>query len=450
MRDNTRTAPGAKEAVTRDVERESYDLSHFSMNCGYIGGLQTLSLIPVIAGDSFSVDVSAVFRLAPLRKNLYLDFMIDLFAFNIPHRHIYGQDWIDFIKGGVDESITFSGDTMATDASLQCVGSATAAAATLPRWMTRGYMQIWNRYFKDPTDANGDKAENYFTTLTAGDERLIYGLPCAYMKRIWNTAIVSNLTTADYRLPLESSEVNLLSMAALQGRLKSEQNRDWFGVRYKDILEQSWNASVNIDADKRPELIMRSSTWASGYDVDGTADANLGLYAGKGQGVATLKFPSKFFPEHGALWIMALVRFPAVHYLECHYLNQKVDPTYAQIAGDADLYSRLASEPLLTSDIFVSGNSTSLGRVPYGQWFREHYSFVHPRYVIDAGHPFLDDLPASRDEAIYHTTSTYDNVFQTLSMKHWNAQAFIGINAKRYVPDPVKSIMAGTGSPGGV
>ena len=49
------------------------------------------SVIPVIAGDSLEIDFKSVFRLSPLRRNMYLDCMVDLFLFYVPHRFIYSS-----------------------------------------------------------------------------------------------------------------------------------------------------------------------------------------------------------------------------------------------------------------------------------------------------------------------------------------------------------------------
>ena len=83
-------------------KRCSYDLSHFSFLTGRIGRLQTLSVMPVVAGDSFELMLEGVFRLSPLRRQLVMDCRVDLMAFYIPHRHIYGDDWVNFIRQGVE------------------------------------------------------------------------------------------------------------------------------------------------------------------------------------------------------------------------------------------------------------------------------------------------------------------------------------------------------------
>ena len=89
------------------MRRDVYDLSHFSFMSGKMGRLMTLALIPVVAGDSIGIDFRGIFRLSPLRRNLVVDAHCDLYVFYVPHRHVYGDDWVDFIKQGVDEAITF-------------------------------------------------------------------------------------------------------------------------------------------------------------------------------------------------------------------------------------------------------------------------------------------------------------------------------------------------------
>jgi hypothetical protein len=356
-----------QEVVTRDIERHQYDLSHWTMKTGQIGALQTLSCIPIVAGDTMSVNARCVFRLSPLRQNMYLDAVVDLFAFFVPHRHVYGSNWRDFLMAGLDEGVTLGVDTFTGTNRLQCCGYSFGAAAVVPRWVTYGYLKIWNRYFADPTVPGDQKAMTYLTTLTYPDPILDCGLPVCHLKRSWNTGVPSNLTSADYSLPLSGGEVNLYELDSLKGRLQTEQARDWYAIsRYQDILKYTWDSTVNIDADERPELIMRSTQWLSGYDVDGTDDATLGRYTGKSAGVMELSFPDKFFPEHGALWLMAVVRFPAVAYYERGYLPNISEPTYKQIAGDPMVIAKEPPITLMVADQFYTATSLDLGYGSYG------------------------------------------------------------------------------------
>src|SRR5690625_6597779 len=57
---------------------------------------------PVIAGDSFEMDAVGALRLSPLRRGLAIDSTVDIFTFYVPHRHVYGEQWIKFMKDGVN------------------------------------------------------------------------------------------------------------------------------------------------------------------------------------------------------------------------------------------------------------------------------------------------------------------------------------------------------------
>src|SRR5437763_683798 len=64
---------------------------------GKIGSLITISTTPVIAGDSFEMDAVGALRLSPLRRGLAIDSTVDIFTFYVPHRHVYGEQWIKFM-----------------------------------------------------------------------------------------------------------------------------------------------------------------------------------------------------------------------------------------------------------------------------------------------------------------------------------------------------------------
>src|SRR5436853_210392 len=79
-----------------------HDLSHLGFLAGQIGRLITISTTPVIAGDSFEMDAVGALRLSPLRRGLAIDSTVDIFTFYVPHRHVYGEQWIKFMTDGVN------------------------------------------------------------------------------------------------------------------------------------------------------------------------------------------------------------------------------------------------------------------------------------------------------------------------------------------------------------
>ena len=437
-----------------------YDLSHFSFLTGRIGRLQTLSVLPVVAGDSFEMMMEGVFRLSPLRRQLVMDCRVDLMAFYIPHRHIYGDVWIDFIKQGVDENVNLPSDSF-PQSDFGCLGfnfdvDKLSGFNTIPRWLSRGYVRIWNRYFRHPSVI--PFTDNSLILRTNSTSRHIndrkYGMLCTRIKRPWNTGMPIS-EGADREVSISGNKFDILDLRRVQARYKTEQIREWFGQRYNDLLGSTWNSTVNIDADERPELLMRRTLHLSGYDVDGTDDASLGSYSGKAASMLKFGFPRRYFSEHGAVWIMALLRFPPVHYSEIHPLSRSSNPSYKEISGDPEVYMSEPPELLNNMDWWANApsgtpslNSVSRGSVtqsiPFGQHYRYHPSRVHGDYNSVQGFPFVHDVDGGEVPQIYITDTEYDDVFQTQQLAQWQAHCRINLGAYRYIPGPLTSIFAGT------
>src|SRR5438105_165109 len=80
-----------------------HDLSHLGFLAGQIGRLITISTTPVIAGDSFELDAVGAHRLSPFLRGLDIATTVDIFTFYVPPRHVYGEQWIKFMKDGVND-----------------------------------------------------------------------------------------------------------------------------------------------------------------------------------------------------------------------------------------------------------------------------------------------------------------------------------------------------------
>src|SRR2546428_12035481 len=88
--------------IQTGAERMPHDLSHLGFLAGQIGRLITISTTPVFAGDSFEMDAVGALRLYTLRRGLALDSTVDIFTFYVPLRHVSGDQWIMFLKAGVN------------------------------------------------------------------------------------------------------------------------------------------------------------------------------------------------------------------------------------------------------------------------------------------------------------------------------------------------------------
>src|SRR5437016_8565885 len=131
-------------------ERMPHDLSHLGFLAGQIGRLITISTTPVIAGDSFEMDAVGALRLSPLRRGLAIDSTVDIFTFYVPHRHVYGEQWIKFMKDGVNATPLPTVNTTGYIDHAAFLGTINPDTNKIPKHLFQGYLNIYNNYFKAP------------------------------------------------------------------------------------------------------------------------------------------------------------------------------------------------------------------------------------------------------------------------------------------------------------
>lgn len=437
----------------KKFNREIYDLSSMQANCGQIGRLQTLFTVPVYANDSISINMIGAMRLAELKRYLTLDCKVDLFAFYVKHRHIYGSAIEDMVQDGMQGSTVLSTDTAGQ--RIEYLGG--LPAGTVPKAYNEGYWKIWNNYFRIPNVEPQDRTSydiSTTSTLIGTKNNLDYGFETARLPTFWNTGIPSSLIDAqDHQdvVPNGSGNIELLDIKRVQAEFKDDTDLEWFSQRYRDVLASKHGSTgISIDADERPELLLHQENWLSGYDVDGTDVQSLGNYKGKSQGTVSLNMPSKYFNEHGMIWVMACVRFPSIIQEECHYLMHHTWD-YDTIMGDPNVW--LAKPPIeMTEDDFHGeGGSDSWGTHPYGQWARTQPSRIHHRFWDLEGFPFIPE--SSIVTSVYNGVA-YDkdgwsgnnpamDYFGNEDLGHWNIISKCEIEARRNIPSARTSIYAG-------
>src|SRR5206468_2088956 len=136
--------------IQTGAERMPHDLSHLGFLAGQIGRLITISTTPVIAGDSFEMDAVGALRLSPLPRGLAIDFTVDLFTFYVPHRHVYGEQWIKFMKDGVNATPLPTVNTTGYIDHAAFLGTINPDTNKIPKHLFQGYLNIYNNYFKAP------------------------------------------------------------------------------------------------------------------------------------------------------------------------------------------------------------------------------------------------------------------------------------------------------------
>src|SRR5882672_1461248 len=279
--------------IQTGAERMPYELFHLGFLAGQIGRLIAISTTSVIAGDSFEMDAVGALRLSPLRRGLAIDCTVDIFTFYVPHRHVYGEQWIKCMKDGVNATPLPTVNTTGYIDHAAFLGTINPDTNKIPKHLFQGYLNIYNNYFEAPWMP--DRTEANPNELNQDDAR--YGFRCCHLKNIW-TAPLHPETELSRQMTTSTTSIDLMGVQAPYANLHTDQT-------------------------------------------------SLGQFSGRVQQTYKHSVPRFFVPEHGTMFTLALVRFPPTATKEIQYFNAKGALTYTDIAGDPVLYGNLPPREIL-------------------------------------------------------------------------------------------------------
>src|SRR5258708_32450904 len=134
--------------IQTGAERMPHDLSHLGFLAGQIGRLITISTPPGIAGASFEMDAVGALRLPPFRGGLAIDSPVDIFPFYVPHRHVYGEQWVKFMKDGVNATPLPTVKTTGYIDHASFLGTSNSDNNTIPQHLFHCYLYIYPPYLQ--------------------------------------------------------------------------------------------------------------------------------------------------------------------------------------------------------------------------------------------------------------------------------------------------------------
>src|SRR5437870_1855076 len=148
--------------IQTGAERMPHDLSHLGFLAGQIGRVITISTTSVTTGDYFEMDAVGALRLSPLRRGLAIDSTVDIFTFYVPHRHVYGDQWINFMKDGVNATPLPTVNTTGYIDPAAFLGTINPDTNKIPKHLFQGYLNIYNNYFKRSEERRVGKEGRYW------------------------------------------------------------------------------------------------------------------------------------------------------------------------------------------------------------------------------------------------------------------------------------------------
>lgn len=134
-----------------DIPRTNHDLGHFVATAGKIGRVQTLTTIPIVAGDTMSIDANIALRLTALRLPMVLDAKVDIYGCYVKHRNVYGDAWTKMVQDGVNGTDTLPSYTIdnVSDRPLEYLAG-NGRQDSIPKHYIEGYNMCWNQFNRIP------------------------------------------------------------------------------------------------------------------------------------------------------------------------------------------------------------------------------------------------------------------------------------------------------------
>src|SRR5262245_63708359 len=80
---------------------------------------------------------------SPLRRGLAIDSTVDIFTFYVPHRHVYGEQWIKFMKDGVNATPLPTVNTTGYIDHAAFLGTINPDTNKIPKHLFQGYLNIY-------------------------------------------------------------------------------------------------------------------------------------------------------------------------------------------------------------------------------------------------------------------------------------------------------------------
>ena len=452
----------------------SYGRSHYSPTTlafptMKIGRIRVIQQIPVAALDSISLAMAIKIKMATLRRASVLSPVMTLAAFYTPMRHVY-DNWVDFITQGINEDQDLAGWTNRTQHNIEFFGQLvpnSTSFSTIPAHAFRPYNKIWNRYFRLPTDDDGDLGGNGALRNQGygviGDDDLLatdadtlkYGYPACQLPTVWNSAIQNYAVDSHERnVPTTGNVLDVVALQQIKARYGSLQEREFFAStdRYTDIMKAVYGTKtshINIDADQRSELLSMSDNYLGSADTPIVDTSSAGKMTGQAAGEMMFGFPKKFFPEHGVITVLAVLRYPQIVTGEVNPIMKLTNSSYKELANDPRIMGNEPPEilnPLKWFSHIAGFGSNNWGTVPYGQEWR-----TLPQGIVDTSYDELDGFPFLGAESLesgrnvfYCDPSIYDKIFMAPNqLGHAQVATENQWSIERLTPEAMDSIFVG-------
>lgn len=299
--------------------REQVNIPWATHQAMKIGRLQMVGRFLVNAGESLAAQVTTEFEFHQLRRAAMLDIVTELYAFYMPHRWAYGDNFVTALteQFGAAAHTTYLQTLTYAQPKIEGVPALMYKNKTIPRHSAHMHAAIIDHWFKERhtgtiTDMNA---------LTTKDD-LDYGY-LTWQLRSWETG--GNWSDAYDTQKLPDNNVQALQLAHYVALAQEDQSREYTAVRTEEIHDHVYGGKLSAEAVQKPFLLMhqKAAAMQNAMKIPGT-ETEHGMFADM-KSVMTGAIPGRFFPEHGEVQIYALARISPTYQESVQYMDDPVN-----------------------------------------------------------------------------------------------------------------------------
>ena len=246
--------------------------------------------IPVVPGQSMSMDVHVKFQTAAFTSNILSGGLVSAFFFYVPHRLVW-DDWVGFIAQDDD----FAGTMPSTNTDWDLVFDSAVSAGTHNCLYRRAFKLCYNEYFGNKDISGGSGGTFFYDDITADTVVSTVGLKNTeqWGGRLMTEEGIAAPTYDATTVPIDLNDFHRQMQAA-----RSQRRAQMSGDKYVDALRR-----MGVEPDWRiqnaPEFLGRVDKDVMPIKTFDTSSATLGESHARFEGTLEKRISRKMFAEHG-------------------------------------------------------------------------------------------------------------------------------------------------------
>ena len=400
--------------------REEVGFSYNNHQTLKVGRLLCVDHIQTLPGDSLDITASTDIEFATLVRRMTTPMQLEMFGFWAPLRWSYPN----FLEAALGEWGNSTSWILTEDAPVDNGRGFQALRHqlhTVPRHLVQDYAAIIDHNFKEKHQPEINK--NNVLTDEADQE---YGWRAYQPTGVW--PIPTGWTDAYGTQGIGASNTPVIQLSQIIQQGKEDQQRAWNAVRPEERYRAIYEGKLDKEVEEEPVFLGNTNGKVGGptQTMDPLENTKLQQLMGK----ASIRFPRKFYEEHGTLYILLLARWRPSYRHAIPLLDQPAILGNNKLGLGHPLGANERPREMQLGELFAdTASSTSTGFIKHNDWWKRQPDHWSPAYYTEDTGWIPRATPSSKAELWRHPE--YEDIWATPQYAHGKVHTKIRIDGAR-------------------